>query len=117
MTEEEKLDAIYLRWPGEDKLKDPNYLSFTVITNYMNILMEHGIIHGEVFQISEKGKDFASVCNEFDWKPSDDMIASFVSQFIRKKDQIKIGRLLMTLRDDGDRFKKFLNILKQSKNK
>lgn len=74
MTNQEKVDEINKRLDSEFKLTY-NMLEMTVFFGYLEELIEKGFLKGQGnYKVTIKGKDLFALCQEFDIKPSDDII-------------------------------------------
>lgn len=74
MTNQEKIDEINKRLDSNVKLTY-NMLEMTVVFGYLEELIEKGFLTGQGdYKITIKGKDLFALCQEFDIKPSDDII-------------------------------------------
>lgn len=77
MTTDEKLKAIIDRVPVLHKDDDAQYISMLVITHYMTVLRRLGLVIGS-YEVTPLGEAVVAVCEEFDWKPTDEDIALFM---------------------------------------
>lgn len=117
MTKKQKYEAIIerLRNKGiefpkvEDNKKssDEHYLSFMVILGYIRDMSDKGILNCEIV-LADKGKDVSSICQEFDWKPSDNDIIGFVTEMIEEVDRKTIAYLIEQYRDNKEEFLKII---------
>lgn len=117
MNTQEKFDAIMerLHAPEGATMEDikPKNLTFMVLMGYMDILNKMGMVantHG----ITDNGKKFISMCEEFDWKPTDDEILSFVEELIPPDQRSAIFYFLSQLRDNPDGLKEKVQKAKDS---
>ena len=115
MTNEEKFHAIVERLKAEGWLENPQMISVMVIINYLDKLEEMGII-SSAFNMSPKGKNISAVCEEFDWKPSDEDITRFCNEMVEGVDKAGFTFIVKRYRDDRDglieEIKKFKSGLK-----
>ena len=109
MNTQEKFKAIIERLQApEGASKDdigPQNLSFMVMMDYMDKLNKLGMVE-DTHGITDNGRKFVAVCEEFDWKPTDDEILSFVEEMIPPDQRAAIFYFLTQLRDDPDGLKK-----------
>lgn len=113
----EKLKAIMerLKAPEGASKSDigPQNLSFMLIMQYMDALSKLGLVDG-THGITQHGKDFISVCEEFDWKPTDEELLSFVEEMIPPQDRPAIFYFLTQQRDNPEGLKKKIQESKDS---
>jgi hypothetical protein len=116
MTNAEKMAAMVQRCPHmatEDH--DEGYFSFIVIMGHMNYLVSNGLVSQIEWEISESGKDFLALCQEFDWKISMEDITDFVSEWIPEEKKFEVARLLYVLNKDEENFKKSVTKMKNNR--
>lgn len=113
MTNEEKLEAIRDRLPKEmvDENFSPEFLSIMTIYNYLDRFHKEGLIISPSM-VTPKGKIFASICEEFDWQPSNQIIAMFVNEQIDESEREAIADMLINFRDDREKFLKLVKKLR-----
>ena len=99
MTDKKKFDAIVKRIRAEGWLDDPNYISVIVIVGYLDKLEEAGLVTN-VFNLSPAGKKIISICEEFDWKPSDAEIQVFVNEMVESSSKSEFVFILKQFRDN-----------------
>lgn len=99
MTDEEKFKAIVARASLGGWADDPMIISVMVIVYYLDQLKTLGIIDS-VFKLTDTGKRVASICEEFDWKPSDDDITKFVNEMVDEEFRPSMERMIRRYRDD-----------------
>ena len=73
MTTEEKYKAITEKLKNKNIDFDPIHISSMVVIGYLNDLAKLGLIETE-YKITEMGENVRAICEEFDWKPSDEEI-------------------------------------------
>jgi len=113
MTNEEKFTAIIERLKMNGQEFDSAHISTMVIIGYMNELAELGLIE-TAFTMTSAGKNVNSVCQEFDWKPSDQEIKDFVMAMVDEQDRHGFIFILQKYRDNKQRFMDEYNKFKQS---
>ena len=114
MTKEEKFDAIIKRMKGEGYDFDPAHISVMVIVGYLNDIAKKGIIE-TAYNMTPLGQSAFAICEEFDWKPSNEEIYAFVMDIVEKPEQIAFMVLIKKYRDDREGlFKEFDDLKKQS---
>lgn len=110
MTKEEKYKAIMERAPAIPKNYEPIHLSFMVITGYLDELVKEGLVVS-AHSVTSKGKDAVCICEEFDWKPTDEEIDLYISEFVPIDSQAELSFFIKKYRDDKvkliEKFKKF----------
>lgn len=103
MNTQDKFKAILerLKAPEGASVNDlgPANLSFMVIMDYMNTLNKMGLANG-THGITESGRKFIAVCDEFEWKPTDDEILSFVEEMIKPPERAAFFYFLTQCRDN-----------------
>lgn len=97
MTEEQKLQAIQERMQRSDI--GPEFLSVMTIHNYLNYLAEQGLVFAPC-NVTPKGKHFAALCEEFDWKPSDEIIDEFITEYVEPENRESFSNMIYRFRDD-----------------
>lgn len=80
------------------------HLSILMIVDYMRILFANGIINDEPVKIQEGGSRAIAICNEFEWEPTDEEIASFCRDMVEEAEITVMFTMLKCLRDDKDKF-------------
>jgi hypothetical protein len=101
MTRDEKFKAIIERMRLEDEKFVPEHISMMVITGYLDNLSKAGLLES-AYTVTPMGKTIMAICEEFDWKPSDDDIMLFVRDMIDKPEQPAFLFLLRKYRDDRE---------------
>ena len=99
MSDKEKLDAILARMKEEGKDIAPEHISAMVIVGYLNKLAELGLIE-TAFNMTPLGKSINAICEEFDWKPTDNDIKAFVMEMVDAKEQPAFAYMVTKFRDD-----------------
>ena len=109
MNTQEKFKAIMERLQApEGASKDeigPQNLSFMVMMDYMDKLNKLGMVK-DTHGITDNGRKFVAVCEEFDWTPTDDEILAFVEEMIPPDQRAAIFYFLTQIRDNFDGIKK-----------
>jgi hypothetical protein len=112
MTNEEKFKAIVERSKTQGVMLEESMISIMVIICYMNELEQAGIMESGI-SVTRSGKDIYAICQEFDWKPSNEDIINFVTGMpgmVEKHEQAALVFILKKYRDDPngllDEFKK-----------
>lgn len=100
MTKEEKFTEIINRLGEKAKDFKPIHLSIIVIMGYLTTLEENGFISGGEVKVTTSGNDALSLCNEFDWTPTDSEIASFCKDMVEVNEIETILMMLLKMRDD-----------------
>lgn len=103
MTSEEKLAAIIDRVPVLDETFTAEHISVMMITNYVSTLAKAGIIEGG-YQMKPLGENVVAVCEEFDWKPTDEHIELFLAEMVAEKTRPAFRKLLTEYRDNREDF-------------
>ena len=103
MTREDKLDGILERLKEIQLDFDPRYISVIVIVGYLDDLSKKGLIEN-AFAISSSGKDVRAICEEFDWKPTDEEIHRFVIEMVEEAERIPFVYMIKRYRDDREKF-------------
>jgi hypothetical protein len=119
MTDEEKIAGMKAMAPhliGPDK--ERGFFSWIVFMGYLDYLIENGIITQGQYMMSSKGKDLLSVCDEFEWKPSDFELAAYVNHLFSESEdnKVKIIDMMMNLRDTPNGFRKMVKEIKKESN-
>lgn len=103
MTTQEKLKAILDRVPILDKHYTSEYISMMVVTSYLNALAKTGLLVSSHI-ITPLGENVVAVCEEFDWKPSDQDIEMFLNEFVVSEDRPGFRHFIKQYRDNRDEF-------------
>jgi hypothetical protein len=103
MTNEEKFKAIVERLKAEGWCSEPVFISIMMIVNYLDQLSQHGVVEC-AYNVTEIGKNVAAVCEEFDWKPTDEDILRFVTEMVDESDRAAFAYLIKRYRDDKNKF-------------
>lgn len=101
MSNDEKYNAILERIKQTESDFEPQAISMMVIIGYLQKLVELGVIESE-FKVTDKGDAVMAICEEFDWKPSDQEVFDFVSAMVPKEDQLAFAFLIKRYRDDRE---------------
>ena len=99
MSDKEKLDAILARMKEDGKDIAPQHISAMVIVGYLNELADLGLIE-TAFNMTPLGKNIKAICEEFDWKPTDDDIKAFVIEMVAEKERPAFAYMVTKYRDD-----------------
>jgi len=99
MTQDEKFAAIVERINSESIEIDSRSVSALVLAGYVDDLVKIGIIESG-FNVTEKGKAVRAICEEFEWKPTDEHILEFVKEIVGPKEQLAFVYLLRKYRDN-----------------
>lgn len=113
MSNEEKFKAIIDRLKMHGWFDTPEFISVFMIIHYMQQLQQKGVIEC-AFTITDSGKNIISVCEEFDWKPSDNDIYKFVNEMIDESDRLPFIYLIKQYRDNKDSLLKEIDDNKSS---
>jgi len=108
MTNDDKFKAIVERLNAQDWCNTPLYISIMVIISYLVDLKERGLIDCE-YEITELGKKITSVCEEFEWKPSDEHIKQFVNDTIDDSEKLAFECMICKYRDNKEELIKEIN--------
>jgi hypothetical protein len=103
MTDQEKFAAIIERLKGIGSDFDTTHISVMVIVGYLDDLQTIGLIQS-AFDITQSGKAVRAICEEFDWKPSDDEIKAFVIDMVPQPDRAAFAYMIRRYRDDREKF-------------
>lgn len=103
MTREEKFKGIIERLKEKDVDFDPIHVSAMVIIGYLDELQKLGLIES-AFTINPSGKAVKDICEEFDWKPTDEEVKAFVIEMIDKQDRAAFTHIVRQYRDDREKF-------------
>lgn len=112
MTNDEKLNAIVERAKVNGWNIDPSYISVMVIVSYLDKLRSENLID-TTFTITPMGEGVSAICEEFDYKPSNEDIFSFVHEMVDNEDHKTFCYLLMRFRDERE---ELLEQIKKNKN-
>lgn len=114
MTNERKFDAICERLKSDKIDMEPEYISMMVIIGYLNYLADMGMIETG-FQITDSGKRIRAICEEFDWKPSDNDIKAFVMEMVEESERPAMAFLVKQYRDEREWLLEELRKVKETK--
>lgn len=103
MTNEDKFKAIVERIKAEGWCDDPTFISIMMIVNYLDSLSKHGIVEC-AYNMTESGRRVAAICEEFDWKPTDDDILRFVTEMVEDSEKVAFAYMIKRYRDDKEKF-------------
>jgi hypothetical protein len=103
MTPEEKFQAIIQRVPVLSDFT-PTHISCMVITRYLEMMADEGLVSGKEYAVTPLGKNVMSIIEEFDWKPTDEDIEMYVSDMVPAPSQDAIRFFIKELRDNREEF-------------
>lgn len=103
MTREEKFTAIIERLKEKGVDFDPSHISVMVIIGYMDDLAKKGLVES-AFEFSDAGRRVRAICEEFDWKPDDNEIRSFVMEMVEQPERVPFAYMIRRYRDDRENF-------------
>lgn len=102
MTTEEKTKAILERIKCEGVFDEPEQtVSVMVIIHYLDQLSKLGLVEC-AFNMTEMGGKVASICEEFDWQPSDEDVLRFVNEMMEEPDRAAFAYMIKRYRDDRE---------------
>lgn len=104
MTREEKLQIIKDRLGKPAASFTPFHVSMLIIIGYLETLRVNGIIADGEVETTSIGKDALSICQEFDWKPSDPEIVSFCKDMVSSEQLTPFVIMLRQMRDNPTEF-------------
>lgn len=100
MTEQEKFKAIKERAPLLDDTITAQHVSFMLIVGYLNALYKEGMVTQGEYDVTPLGENIIAICEEFDWKPSDNDIETFIAGMIPLEDHSSFRYFLFQYRDN-----------------
>ena len=103
MTNEAKFKAIVERLKAEGWCTEPTFISVMMIVNYLDQLSKHGVVEC-AYNMTENGQKVAAICEEFDWKPTDEDILRFVTEMVEDTDRAAFAYMIKRYRDDKEKF-------------
>jgi len=110
MNTEEKVKAIRERVPTLGDEYTAEAISMMVIFGYLRILTDNGMVMPS-HDLTPTGKAVVAVCEEFDWKPSNEDIELFVNDMVEEENRPAFRHFITQLRDNRegllDSLKKF----------
>lgn len=116
MTKEEKRKAIIQRIPVLDDTFTDQHISFILILAYLEELAKMGIVGGGKIHLSNMGANAVAVCEEFDWKPTNEDIELFLSAQ-SEPECIEMLRFFITeYRDNRDKVVESVKTFKEKYN-
>lgn len=101
MDKNEKFAAIVGRMKGDTSWMCPTAVSVMLITSYLHDLTQRGFVAGG-YTISKTGKDVVAICEEFDWKPSNEEVIEYVNEMVAPEDREAFAYLIFKYRDDRE---------------
>ena len=99
MTKPEKISAILTRLKKDKEDIKEEHISSLVVAGYLDDLAKAGVIES-AFAMTPLGSNVRAICEEFDWKPSDEEIIRFVSEMVEEKERAGFLFILKKYRDD-----------------
>ena len=105
MTNEEKIKAIIERVNLKYQSLSAEMIPVMVIISYIDKLSKKKVIDttfDTTFEITESGEFVSTICEEFDWKPSDSDIVDFVVAMVEESEREIFAVLIQRYRDDRD---------------
>ena len=103
MTNDEKFQGILERLKQTGSDFDPHHISVMVIISYLDDLQSKGLVEC-AFTMTPMGKKIATICDEFDWKPSDVEVRNFVDEMVENEDRLGFSYMIKRYRDDREGF-------------
>jgi len=103
MTKNQKYKQIIDRLKQQNIEFDEGMLSCLIITSYLSKFQELNLLEGSV-SITNMGRAVTSVCQEFDWQPSNQEITECVNVLVETNDNEKLIELLILYRDNPEQF-------------
>lgn len=101
MTNDEKFKAIIERLKAEDAEFEPAHISAMVLVGYLDDLAKAGVIES-AYTVTKSGTSIRAICEEFDWKPSDQDILAFVSEMVEAPERPAFMFILKKYRDNRE---------------
>jgi len=115
MTNDEKLKAIKERIPILDPSWGSEYISMMIITSYLDAMQKEGILE-TAHNITSMGKNVVAVCEEFDWKPTDEHVNMFINDMVEEQDKKAFRYFITQYRDNREQFLEKIKELKNNLN-
>lgn len=103
MTQEDKFKGILERLKEKGTDFDPKHISAMVIIGYLDDLQKLGLIQS-AFTVNPSGYVIRSVCDEFEWQPSDEDIKEFVIGMVEAQERAPFAYMIKRYRDDREKF-------------
>jgi hypothetical protein len=103
MTQEDKFKGILERLKEKGTDIDPKHVSAMVIIGYLDDLSKLGLIES-AWNMQPSGLIVRSVCDEFEWTPSDEEIKEFVIEFVEAQERAPFAYMIKRYRDDREKF-------------
>ncbi len=113
MTREQKFQGILERLKEKSINFEQEHISAMVIVGYLDDLQTRGMIES-AFTITEAGKMVEAICDEFEWKPSDEEIIAFVTGMVEESERPAFAFIIKKYRDDRETFLKEFDDFKNS---
>jgi hypothetical protein len=101
MTNEEKFNAIIDRCKANGWNISPEFVSMMVVTGYLADMEKAGIVES-AFKVTPLGSRVIAICEEFDWKPTNEDFLVFVMEMVDEYDKAPFMHLLKRYRDDRE---------------
>jgi len=114
MTEQEKLKAIRDRVPLLDETITKHHISYMLLVGYLQVLNKEGMVTEGEYKITPIGQNVIAICEEFDWKPSDNDIKDFVREMMAPEDYLVFIHFLTRFRDDRNELLKDIRKFKDT---
>ena len=103
MTKKEKLEAITIRLKEINVDIDVNMISCLVISKYFSDFQKKDLIGGELV-MSDSGLRVVSICEEFEFHPTDKEIKEYIDELVSSDDNNKLIEMLIDYRDNPVEF-------------
>jgi hypothetical protein len=103
MTQEDKFKGIIERLKEKGTDIDPKHVSAMVIIGYLDDLSKLGLIES-AFTVNPSGHIVRSICDEFEWHPSDEEIKEFVISMVDEPERAPLAYMIHRYRDDLYKF-------------
>ena len=113
MTNSQKYTAIVERLKQNKTDIAEAHVSAMVISGYLDDLGKAGIIES-AFAMTPVGNAVRAICEEFEWKPTDNEISAFVANMVGPEEQVPFLYMLKKYRDDPKGLLKEFKQVKES---
>ena len=107
MTSSEKAKAIIQRAPALGGEYPEESISMMVITGYLNQLSNYGLCVPS-HEVTKLGKNVIAICEEFDWKPTDEHIQMFLDDMVSEEHRPAYRHFITQFRDNREELLKKL---------
>jgi hypothetical protein len=101
MTQTEKLQVINERIKEKQLEFDAAHISAMVIAGYLDDLHNKGYLCSP-FVINPTGYAIKSICEELDWRPSDEDIIAIVTEIIEPHERVAFAAIIKQYRDNRE---------------